>query len=317
MDINNKNINYNTENSIFFTIARMNPPTPGHMFLIQQLIEEALKRNVHKVYIILSKSNSDNENPIECNEKINVLGNNIDDLNSMTNSVKENMISNGFHPEKIRNFEVVFICVGEKENTPIQTIGRIIYNYKDIDDLNLFVIIGEDRQNLVDTLTDLFYNKNQNIKSIDSVILKRESMKKYKGLGKKELASLDMKTVPVNAFSASFIRNIVNYDLKDKFYDIYRPFLKDDTKIENLYNLIKIGLEKPFPKSKSERTTPMKYEYPLYKSNKMSRMYVDDTSATSKRQRKKIGGKRKTKRRPTFRNKKRRNTIRLRKSGKR
>ena len=295
MDINNKNINYNTENSIFFTIARMNPPTPGHLFLIEKLIEEALKRNVHKVFVILSKSNSDNENPIECKEKIDVLGHNVEDLNSMTYSIKEKMINNGYNPEIIKNFNIIFICVGEKENSPVQTLGRIINTYKDIDDLNLFVIIGEDRQNLVDSLTDLFYNKDPNIKSIDSVVLKRESMKKYKGLNKDELIEMDMKSVPVNAFSASFIRNIVFYGLKDKFYDIYRPFLKDDSRIENLYNSIKNGLVKPFPKSKSERITPMKYTYPLIKLEKTSRIYLDEETPKQKKQRNKVGGKRKTK----------------------
>jgi hypothetical protein len=28
-------INYTNENTIIFTLARMNPPTPGHLFLIQ------------------------------------------------------------------------------------------------------------------------------------------------------------------------------------------------------------------------------------------------------------------------------------------
>ena len=60
-------------NTIIFTIARMNPPTPGHLLLIQKLIEEAIKQNVPKVYIILSKTNDNNENPIDCQEKINIL----------------------------------------------------------------------------------------------------------------------------------------------------------------------------------------------------------------------------------------------------
>jgi hypothetical protein len=30
-------IEYNNDNTIIFSIARMNPPTPGHMFLIETL----------------------------------------------------------------------------------------------------------------------------------------------------------------------------------------------------------------------------------------------------------------------------------------
>ncbi len=303
------NINYTTENSLFFTIARMNPPTPGHMFLIQKLIEEALKRNVHKVYVILSKSNSDNENPINCKDKIDVLGKNLDDLTSMTNSLKENMIknnSNMFDTEKIKSMQVSFVCVGEKENTPIQTVGRILYfDYKNVNDINMFVIIGEDRQNMADSLVDIFYEKNPNIKTIDTLILMRESMKKFKNLTKQEIEVTDMKTVPVDAFSASFIRKIVDYDLEDEFFEIYRPFLKDDNKIRNLYNLIKTGLSKPPPKSKVERINPLKYSYPLIKKKTSTRRYVEETPST-KKQRKRGGTRSRIKRRKTVRRRRRR-----------
>ena len=32
----------NTENTIIFTIARMNPPTQGHILLIETIIETAM-----------------------------------------------------------------------------------------------------------------------------------------------------------------------------------------------------------------------------------------------------------------------------------
>ncbi len=266
----------------------MNPPTPGHLFLIQRLIETAIKHNVHKAYIILSKSNSDNENPIDCPDKINVLGQSTDDVNSMIYGIKEAMISRGGDPNKIREFEVIPICVGLNEISPIHTIQRIITGYTGVKELHLFVVIGEDRQNMVDNLTDNFYNKNANIKSIDVVILPREDMTKYKGLGKQELEEMDMASVPSGAFSASFIRNIVSYDLRDKFNEIYRPFIKDDSKIETLYNLIKSGLEKSRPKSRTEKTRPMKYVYPMVKNNSV---YGDQPD--KKKRRKTSGGKKK------------------------
>ncbi len=295
--MNNKNkINYTTENSLFFTIARMNPPTPGHLYLIQKLIEEALIRNVDKAYVILSKTNSDNENPIDCKDKINILE---DNLTSMTTTVKIKMIENrvkGLNPEKIKSFEMKFVCVGEKESSPFQTLGRILYfDYKDINDINMFVILGDDRQNMVDSLVDMFYEKKPNIKSIDSLILKRESMKEYKNLNKSKLEETDMKNVPISAFSASFVRKIVDYDLKDKFFEIYKPFLKDNDKIENLYNLIKTGLLKPFPKTKVERIGPLKYSYPLIKNEEMSRRNVEDTRPKKKSRMK--GGRSRTKKR--------------------
>ncbi len=261
-------ISYNTENSIFFSIARMNPPTPGHLLLIKKLIEEALKRGVNKVYIILSKSNSDNENPIECNEKIKVLGFSNNDLNSMTTTIKDNIIQNNinnFNPELVKNMVVEYVCVRGEEYTPLQTLSRIIYyDYKDKDNLNLFIIIGEDRQNLVDNISDIYIkDENNKVKTVDAIVLQRESMKKFKGLDKTELSMLDMTTIPVEAISASFVRNIVKFDLKDKFFELYRPYLKDDVKIENLYNSIKIGLNKPEPNKKYEKIKPPKYTYPL------------------------------------------------------
>ena len=57
------------EQIILFTIARMNPPTPGHMKLIKNLIEEAGKK---KVYILLQageKAGKEKQNPLTCSEK--------------------------------------------------------------------------------------------------------------------------------------------------------------------------------------------------------------------------------------------------------
>ena len=307
-------INYNTENSIFFSIARMNPPTPGHLLLIKKLIEEALKRGVNKVYIILSKSNSDNENPIECNEKIKVLGFSNNDLNSMTTTIKDNIIQNNinnFNPELVKNMVVEYVCVRGEEYTPLQTLSRIIYyDYKDKDNLNLFIIIGEDRQNLVDNISDIYIkDENNKVKTVDAIVLQRESMKKFKGLDKTELSMLDMTTIPVEAISASFVRNIVKFDLKDKFFELYRPYLKDDVKIENLYNSIKIGLNKPEPNKKYEKIKQPKYTYPLLlnsyrqKGKRSIKEEPEEPIKKSTRARTRRGGKNK-KSRKTKKNKK-------------
>lgn len=295
----------------------MNPPTPGHLFLIQRLIETAIEHNVYKAYVILSKSNSDNENPIDCPEKIDVLGKDNTDLDSMIQATKANMISQGGDPDKIHKFIVVPICVADNETSPINTVGRIINEYSTTkkkrpvsetipgnNGIHLFVIIGEDRQNLVDNLTDIFYKKNDNIHSIDAVILPREDMTTYKGLGKDELMTLDMSSVPVGAFSASFVRNIVAYDLKTKFYDIYRPFMKDESKIETLYQSIKNGLNKVRPNKRTETIKPMKYKYPMVKNHS-----IDSVQGDKKKRRKTVGGKKKMVSKNKFKTLKRRLKI--------
>jgi len=58
-----------TEQTILFTIARMNPPTPGHIKLVKTLIEAGGKS---KVYILLQageKAGKETQNPLTCGEK--------------------------------------------------------------------------------------------------------------------------------------------------------------------------------------------------------------------------------------------------------
>lgn len=52
-----------------FTVARMNPPTPGHFGLIKRMFEEAIEHDVKKMYIILSSKTDDLKNPLEPEEK--------------------------------------------------------------------------------------------------------------------------------------------------------------------------------------------------------------------------------------------------------
>ena len=55
--------------TIIFTIARMNPPTPGHIELVKTLIEAG---GTSKVYILLQageKAGKETQNPLTCSEK--------------------------------------------------------------------------------------------------------------------------------------------------------------------------------------------------------------------------------------------------------
>jgi nicotinamide mononucleotide adenylyltransferase len=58
---------------VIFTIGRMNPPTIGHMYLIENLMKTGLENGVQKVYIILSSKEDDIRNPLGPDEKIYVL----------------------------------------------------------------------------------------------------------------------------------------------------------------------------------------------------------------------------------------------------
>lgn len=59
--------------TIIYTVARMNPPTLGHVSLIESMMEEALRQNVKKVHIILSSKVDDKKNPLEPEDKKHIL----------------------------------------------------------------------------------------------------------------------------------------------------------------------------------------------------------------------------------------------------
>lgn len=261
-------------NTIIFTISRMNPPTPGHLLLIQKLIEEAIRKNVQKVFVILSKTNDNNENPIDCQEKINILGENIAPMNNMVLGLKNKMkselerqeLDNENTRSKIDRIEVIFLCVRPDQLSPIFPLYDIVRQHSNIPDLNLFMIVGDDRADFLDTIADSFLFKNENINSVDGQILEREDMDAFKRLSPEELTEIDISEVPISAFSASFVRKLVKLGMKDKFDDVYKPYLTQD-KIDHLYEIISGGLSKPDPKVKSAKAKPPKYIYPIVRGD--------------------------------------------------
>jgi len=262
-------IEYNNDNTIIFSIARMNPPTPGHMFLIETLIREAIDKNVNDVYVILSKTNDNQDDPIPCPEKINVLSN--DTLKSMIYSLKQKMmLEAGKNVELIRKIErinVYTICVPEVPRaTPFTPLIPIIGAKEGIPNVNLILIIGDDRKNMADSITDFFF-KWPNIFSIDARILPREEMDEFKALSENpaELNRLVIADVPINAMSASFVRNIVRNERRDKFAELYEPWLAEEL-IYGLYESIQEGIDILPPDTKKDpREKPLKYRYPMIK----------------------------------------------------
>jgi len=268
-NIMTETLSLQNNNTIIFTIARMNPPTPGHLLLIQKLIEEAIKQNVPKVYVILSKTNDNNENPIDCPEKINILSEHADTVNNMVKVLKNRMkteLDNEKIRSKIDRIEVIFLCVRPDQPSPIFPLFDIVREHSHILNLNLFMIVGDDRADFLDTIADSFLFKNEKINSVNGEILAREDMDTFKKLSDEELSEIDISEVPISAFSASFVRKLVKLGMKDKFNDVYRPYLSPE-QIDHLYDLIFKGLKKPEPKSTSSSSAvnPLKYEYPIIK----------------------------------------------------
>jgi nicotinic acid mononucleotide adenylyltransferase len=316
-------IDYRPDNTFIFSLARMNPPTPGHLYLIRRLIQEAMNKNVNDVYVILSKTNDNDENPISCKEKINVLGT-IDDISkTMINSEKQRMIdetTDSETKEKLKNINVHALCVPDiKGATPFTPLSDILKTKRDIPDINLFLIIGDDRAVMLDSISDFFYKKWDNIKSVDGLVLPREEMSVYKDMVKdpSKLDSLNISEVPIGAISASFVRNIVKNHRRDKFTELYSPYL-EESKIPVLYEEILNGVESlPPNKSSNAQSKPLKYTYPMIKgssSNSISE-YEQPVKKKARKTPATYGGRKskKNKRKITKKIKKRINNIKTKK----
>ena len=262
-------IEYNNDNTIIFSIARMNPPTTGHMFLIETLIREAIDKNVNDVYVILSKTNNNQDDPIPCPEKINILSN--ETLKSMVYSLKQKMINeageNAEEKFKIDRINVHTKCVSEDPKANMFTpLFPIIGAKASIPNVNLILIIGDDRKKMADSITEHFF-KWSNIYSVDMRILPREEMGEFKSLSKDpaKLDTLVISEVPINAMSGSFVRNIVRNKRRDKFIELYEPWLAEEL-IIGLYENIQEGIDGLPPDIKKvPPEKPLKYRYPMIK----------------------------------------------------
>jgi nicotinic acid mononucleotide adenylyltransferase len=241
------------------------------------------------------KTNDNNENPIPCPEKINVLGEPDDITKTMINTLKyrlESETQDAVLRTKIHNMKIITICVPEQKGaTPFTPLMPIVGA---LPEANLILIIGDDRKSLLDSITDFFF-KWDNVHSITGIILPREEMSEYKEKSKNpaELDKMNMSSVPINAMSASFVRNIVKNQRRDKFTELYSPYL-DEQKIPGLYEEILHGVQNLPPNKKPDGLEkPLKYRYPMIKGE--SEFPIKASRRGGKKTKRKCG--KKTKRR--------------------
>jgi hypothetical protein len=156
--------------------------------------------------------------------------------------------------QMIENFQIIILC---STGSPFCFIYNTIKNNYNINDplnkikINMFFLVGRDRADFFDKVLDYFKNKSY-INSVNGVILEREGMESLKNSGLGNQSILDIKS---SEYSASFIRNLVNQDKKDEFFQVYRPYL-DSYEIDKLFNTIKIGIQMSSPSSKNEPEDP-------------------------------------------------------------
>ena len=255
-------VNYTNNNTFIFSFVRMNPPTPGHLLVVESMINEALKLGVNRVFVILSNS-MDDKNPIPCSvdtipkpktKKMEAIiaANPIDYafkseiLREMIEAYKHAMIEKASSEQdkaKISGMMIEIIC---SSGNPFGFIGSVLFKYfveKRVTAVNLFFIVGEDRAEFVDRVVDNFKTKDY-VKSINAKILPREGMSALIKSGPGETSISD---IPMEQYSASFVRKLVKNSNKTEFDEVYRPYLNQE-QINKLYDTISNGLmiyEKP------------------------------------------------------------------------
>jgi nicotinic acid mononucleotide adenylyltransferase len=263
-------INYTPENTFIFSFVRMNPPTPGHMSLVETMINKAIELRTNNIYIITSSS-LDGKNPLPCSADaipkpknkadasiLNEMQGNViyksSVLNNMVNAYKQKLINNESDlntKTKIENINIYVICsVGSPFSFLYNVIKRDFIE-KDIPKINMFFIVGRDRADFLDTVVDTFKTKDY-INSVNGMVLPREGMESLKntGLGKRSIADISQ-----SEYSASFIRNLVKNNQREDFNHVYEQYL-NPSEIDKLYQTIKSGTQMKSPPSKEEDDNP-------------------------------------------------------------
>ena len=161
--------------------ARMNPPTPGHMRVLEKLILEGIQKETNEVYVVLSKKNDDEYNPIKCKDKIYYLngfneneqknkanfGSYKDD--SMVFALKREMI------KKINNTKSIFECVDERQFEPFDKVRDIIQNKLSMLRIDDGQTLGDDRRENEENIGGCAYDSMTNA-------LKREMIEKINNM---------------------------------------------------------------------------------------------------------------------------------------
>jgi hypothetical protein len=263
-------INYTPENTFIFSYVRMNPPTPGHLLLIETMINKAIILGVNKAYILTSSS-LDGKNPLPCSSEAIPQPKNKSDaaliaqmqdnvtykssiLNKMIQAYKQELINktdDETYKSKISDLDVVVIC---SVGNPFGFINNVIktdFIDKGISKINIYFIVGRDRADFLDNIVD-YYEKINFVNSIDGYVLERPGMTELKNTG---LGSTSVRDINKEAYSASFVRNLVKNGQKEDFIQVYSDYLSPD-EIDKLYETIQVGTRLKAPPSKDENENP-------------------------------------------------------------
>lgn len=278
-----------TNNVFLFTFVRMNPPTPGHLLVIDSMINEALRLNVNKIFILLS-STMDEKNPMPCgkeNDDPSLMDAAFKStiLKEMVSAYKQKMINDSFNEEdkmKIASMELIVLCA--KGNT-FGFIGKIIQQFyidNGIQKVKCIFFVGEDRADFATQIVNYFESKDFIEKPVDTKILSREGMEELIKEGPGETA---ISEIPLSQFSASFVRKLVKDEKYQEFYEVYKDYL-DESEIQKLFTTILDGLNNPKKSSKTKTKRGGKQKRKTKKDGNRNKLKKPKTKKGRKQKRK-------------------------------
>jgi nicotinamide mononucleotide adenylyltransferase len=216
-------------NSIIFTIGRMNPPTTGHLGMIYQMLQKANKEGLNDIFVILSHSQDNKKNPLLCSQKRKFL----------------NTMKKANFEEIFPNITIHLLCMDDPEflsdTGKPSTFAPVRYLAETHTPENMLMFIGEDRGSSYQFMKKLLGDpeKTNPPVNLDFHILER----------------------PEGAMSATYIRNLVKDGNRKRF--IFEQ-VKTGLSVEGaneLFDIIARALSKASP-SKRKRATGTKRTNP-------------------------------------------------------
>ena len=230
------------EQFIIATIARMNPPTPGHLLLIEMMILEAARKGLRRIFIILSHTMDNKKNPLDCWTKRDIL------LHSSITRMKESLARSN-PGRNIENIDVEIICMNDED--VIEYTGSIgvfpslryllhrFYNWPETrDKLTLQLVIGDDRDGSYDFINEGLKRlvKHHEVE-IEKTILKRPSMDEFTSIDRVvSLSPEQVSTIPAQSMSATLVRTLVQHGLYEHFTEVMKRAYLNPVEINELWS---------------------------------------------------------------------------------
>lgn len=218
-----------------FTIARMNPPTIGHLNLLKTMMDYAITIGNSTIHIILS-STKDKKNPLDCSRKKELL-----EAKGMINKLKED--------SKYKSISVKIYCMNE----PVKDCGnhvilKHVCNIRKQESPDKFVLfIGTDR---LGNYKFIGTSLSKGPKSIGFEEVEVPRANDEEGLKANNISNVSMvNSIQEYHVSASLLRELVVKDKKDIFVGLVMRSGLSESDSSDLFDELRVLLSTPVRKT--------------------------------------------------------------------